>query len=217
MPGTPSKGQESQLPTSGGGWPQLDMFQPGQRLKYCTEKHGEPLGPTEPILTEEMLSKAMTPMSASGEILVLSKLEHFEAEQPALKQMLDLATDGWTTTASIILTGMFLCIHETFKVYFPAPAILPNDLREIAKSLCQPFRQAKVCVCYRYQAPLMKCVIAAVERRIESDKLTAIEGNRIALLSVIAIEALDQSATVAMLNGLSPDNDECDEEDGRIP
>ncbi len=182
---------------SDAAWLRLDIFLPGQRLKYCTEKHGEPLGPTEPILTEEMFQEAGTSICELGEIGWFSKLEHFEAEQPALDEMLNIAAQDWTGDASACLDLLTLSIHETFKRHFPAPAVVPEDLREIAARISAYFHKPKVCLCNQYQGSLMKAVIADIESFIDDGTLTPVEGNRVALLTAIVIQALDEAATLA--------------------
>ena len=188
---------------------------PIQRLKYCTHEPSFPIAPDDPILTEEMFQEAGLSLCQRTEIGWTSTLEHFEAEQPALDQMLKLETRLWAENAAACLDLLVGSIYKTFKEHFSAERVSQEDLQDAVAEVLPYFHKPEVCVCDRYQASLMRSVIQDIESFIDDGTVTLVEGNRITMLSLVVIEALDQAATLARLaaeKGLRVDQSDTPEE-----
>ena len=150
------------------------------------------------MITCEMFQEVALPIRRLNDADWFGMRRQFAVDEPVLSRLKDLAPGGWSDDAQAYFERLLVAIRATFKQYFPAPGpIRPEEVEEATGLIMPYFRRPGVCLCGRFQASLMKCVAGETERSIDEGTLTTAEGNHIALLAVVAIEALDLAAAAA--------------------
>ncbi len=170
-------------------WDALSAELGDHPLLYCGHNLNPATGTTCSQATLKLLEEYIADVATYGGIASLSALEHLEAEQPAIAELLNLPHHSQEE----LLKHTFGLFYVVIRRKYPKlKRISRGTLRRVAGHVSKAFKASKICLC-KFDPLFVRVSAGIVKNFIEQGHCSPVEGKGILLIFIIAFEALSQA------------------------